>query len=135
MNVQTVRYYERRGLLPDPRDGVGGYREYGDDVVDRLRFIKEAQAMGFTLKEVAELVALRRGDTAREVRERAREKLEGIREKVAALRKLERNLVRLIAECPGSGSSSACSIMTRLESSTEQTSESPPGRRQRRRRT
>lgn len=135
VNVQTVRYYERRGLLPDPREGVGGYREYGDADVDRLRFVKEAQSLGFTLEEIEELVSLRSRGTAREVRERAREKLDGIREKIAALRALERNLVRLIAGCSGSGSSSTWSIMNRLESSDERASESPPARRQRRRKT
>lgn len=135
VNVQTVRYHERRGLLPDPREGVGGYREYGDADVDRLRFVKEAQSLGFTLEEIEELVSLRSRGTAREVRERAREKLDGIREKIAALRALERNLVRLIAGCSGSGSSSTWSIMNRLESSDERASESPPARRQRRRKT
>jgi DNA-binding transcriptional MerR regulator len=119
VNIQTVRYYERRGLMPDPRLGVGGYREYDDGDADRLRFVKEAQALGFTLKEIADLLALRSGGgTAREVRERAREKLEGVREKIAALRTLERNLIKLIAGCSGSGSSSSCSILGRLERST-----------------
>jgi MerR family transcriptional regulator, mercuric resistance operon regulatory protein len=83
VSVQTDRFYERRGLLPDPRDGVGGYRDYGDAHLDRLRFVKEAQTLGFTLKEVSELIALRGGDTAREVRARARQKLEVIREKLS----------------------------------------------------
>jgi len=119
VNVQTVRYYERRGLLSDPRHGLGGYREYDEADAERLRFVKEAQILGFTLREVADLLALRSGrGSARDVRERAREKLGRVREKLAALRALERNLVRLIAGCSGSGPSSACSIIHRLEGST-----------------
>lgn len=120
VNVQTVRYYERRELLPDPRQGVDGYRDYDEADVERLRFVKEAQALGFTLKEIAELLALRAGrGTARDVRERAREKLEGVRQKIDALRALERNLVRLVAGCSGNGPTSACPIINRLERSTE----------------
>lgn len=120
VNVQTIRYYERRGLLPDPREGAAGYREYDHDDVDRLRFVKEAQALGFTLKEIPALLALRSGrGTAREVRERAREKLDGVRARIVALRALERNLVKLIAGCSGSGASTACSILNQLEARRE----------------
>lgn len=119
MNVQTVRYYERRGLLADPRDGVGGYREYDDADVERLRFVKEAQALGFTLKEIDDLLALRAGKgTAREVRGRAQEKLEDVRQKITALQALKRNLERLIAGCSGAGPSSECPIINRFEGST-----------------
>lgn len=120
VNVQTVRFYERRGLLPDPRGGGSGYREYDDGDAERLRFVKEAQALGFTLKEIVNLLTLRAGrGMASEVRERAREKLDKVRQKIAGLRELERKLVRLIAGCSGSGSSCACSIMSRLEASIE----------------
>ena len=59
VNVQTVRYYERRGLLPEPDRRPSGYREYGPDALDRLHFIKRAQELGFTLTEIRELLALR----------------------------------------------------------------------------
>jgi DNA-binding transcriptional MerR regulator len=119
VNVQTVRYYERRGLLPDPRGGGGGYREYDDADAERLRFVKEAQALGFTLREIVDLLALRAGPgTAGEVRERARGKLDRVRQRIAGLRTLERRLVKLIAGCSGSGPSTACSIMNRLEGAT-----------------
>lgn len=117
VNLQTVRYYERRGLLPDPRRGQSGYRDYDDAAVDRLLFVKEAQALGFTLREVAELLQLRESPSAgaAEVRARAREKLEQVRHKLQGLRRLERALVRLLAGCRGSGPARACSILEQLE--------------------
>ncbi|MCA9645457.1 MAG: MerR family transcriptional regulator, partial [Myxococcales bacterium] len=59
VGVETIRYYERRGLIPDPRPRKVGYREFSNDDVRRVRFVKQAQGLGFTLKEIAELLALR----------------------------------------------------------------------------
>lgn len=136
VNIQTVRYYERRGLLTDPRGGVGGYREYDDADEDRLRFVKEAQALGFTLKEIQDLLAIRSGQgTAREVRARAQEKVADIRQKIEALRALERTLVDLVASCSGAGPSSACPIINRFEGSTDVEPDAvrAPGRKTKRR--
>lgn len=118
VNIQTVRYYERRGLLADPRAGVGGYREYAETDAERLRFVKEAQALGFTLKEVEELLALRAGrGSARDALARARVKLADVRRKIAALQTLERSLQRMIAGCPGAGPASECPIISQFERS------------------
>lgn len=120
VNVQTVRFYERRGLLPDPRAGVSGYRDYDDHDLERLRFIREAQALGFTLREVEELLAIRAGrGAAADVRRRAQQKVEQVREKIRALRRLERNLLALVATCPGAGSAGDCPILGRIERATD----------------
>lgn len=118
VNVQTIRYYERRRLLPDPRGGQSGYREYDEDDLSRLEFIKEAQALGFTLREISDLLRLRTSPTAaaNDVKKRARDKLEQVRAKIQGLRRLERQLVGLIAGCAGTGPTSTCGILGRLES-------------------
>lgn len=112
VNVQTLRFYERRGLLRDPRDGVGGYREYEQGDVDRVQFIRQAQALGFTLGEIEELLSLRAGaDSAACVKARAQEKIVSVRAKITALRRLERALLQLVAACPGRGSAESCPIL------------------------
>lgn len=134
VNVQTIRFYERRGLLRDPRDGVGGYREYDEDDVERLAFIRQAQALGFTLREVEDLLAIRgRSGTAAEVKARAREKLADVRTKIAALRDLERALVRLVGACPGRGGLESCPILDGIERAVAgERSPTRAGRRKRR---
>ena len=115
INVQTIRFYERRGLLRDPRAGANGYRDYDEGDVDRLTFIRQAQTLGFTLKEVAELVALRdRRGSASDVRVHASAKLAAVRAKIATLRRLERTLVELVASCPGRGGVDACPILQEI---------------------
>lgn len=134
VNVQTIRFYERRGLLRDPRQGVDGYREYDDADVDRLRFIRQAQTLGFTLDEVEELLALRgKGGTAAGVKARARQKLASVQEKIAALRQLERALLQLVAACPGRGDD--CPILQGIDRAVLGPTKSPsrPNGRPRRR--
>ncbi|MEI2691764.1 MAG: MerR family transcriptional regulator [Anaerolineae bacterium] len=87
VNIETVRYYERRGLLPAPPRTVSSYRLYGDQSVARLRFIKQAQALGFTLEEIGELLALRvDAETSCDVvRQRAERKMADVAEKIRSL--------------------------------------------------
>jgi DNA-binding transcriptional MerR regulator len=97
VNLQTLRYYERRGLLPEPDRSLGGHRLYDDDTVLLLRVIKAAQALGFTLDEVAELIdtgshAHRRRANLHEV---AEAKLRQVREKIAALQRIEQTLLEV----------------------------------------
>jgi MerR family transcriptional regulator, copper efflux regulator len=126
VNVQTIRFYERRGLLRDPRRGVGGYREYDDGDVERLRFIRQAQTLGFTLREVEELLAVRAGTgSAADVKARAREKLASVRDKIAALRRLERVLVQHVATCPGRGALESCPILQGIERAVAGPTQSP----------
>lgn len=103
VNVQTVRYYERRGLLHDPRGRDGGYRAYSDATLERLRFIKRAQELGFTLAEIEELLTLRldRGTTAAEVKARAQEKIAEIEAKLLDLKRIRHALTHLVGECRG----------------------------------
>lgn len=79
VNIQTVRYYERRGLLSEPRRSAAGYRQYPEAVVPRIRFIKRAQELGFTLEEIGELLALRvrHGEACHEVSDRVKAKVTG----------------------------------------------------------
>ena len=117
VKVATIRYYERRGLLPDPRRRGEGYRDYGDDDVRRLRFVRQAQGLGFTLKEIAELLALRvsPGTSCVDVRELAEAKLTDIEEKLRTLRVFKRALRGLVEQCAESGPSGACAILDQLE--------------------
>ena len=117
VNLETVRYYERRGLLPKPPRTAAGYRTFDAAAVRRLRFIKQAQALGFSLKEIRELLALRVDPRAScaDVRRRAEAKIADIDAKLRALRAMKRALVRLTAACAGRGPVSACPILESLE--------------------
>ena len=104
VNIQTVRYYERRGLLHDPRRRrSAGYREYTDATLERLRFIRRAQELGFTLSEIGELLALRLdpGTTAAEVKQRATEKIVEIEGKLRDLERIRHALTHLAGQCRG----------------------------------
>lgn len=103
VNVQTVRYYERRGLLPDPRRRGTGYRAYTEGTLHRLRFIKRAQELGFTLAEIESLLGLRlRGSTtAAHVKARAEEKVAEIEKKIADLARIRDALKHLSGQCRG----------------------------------
>lgn len=117
VNVQTVRYYERRGLIPVPPRQKSGYRYYTKDIVDRIYFIKNAQALGFSLNEISELLSLQVDPnmTCREVKKRADAKIIDIEEKMDSLKKMRKVLVKLSASCRGSGPTSQCLILDTLE--------------------
>ena len=104
-NIETIRYYERIGLLPKPRREKGGrFRRYDRDDVARLRFIRRARQLGFTLDEVRALLRLARGDgehVRAEARGIAAEHVAGIRAKIADLQAMERVLTEAICECDG----------------------------------
>lgn len=117
VGVETIRFYERRGLLADPRKQGVGYRDYSEAEVRRVRFIKQAQGLGFTLKEITELLALRvsSSTTCADVRAKARAKIEDIEEKIEALQAFRAALDRLVSQCAGSGPVSDCPILDALE--------------------
>ena len=121
VGVETIRYYERRGLLPDPRKRGVGRRDYSDHDLQRLRFIRKAQRLGFTLKEISELLALRvaRGSTCADVRTKARAKVRDIDERVATLLTFKAALQRLVSRCRGSGPVSDCPILDALQTANE----------------
>ena len=114
VGIDTVRYYERSGLLTPKSRLASGYRRYSDVEVARLRFIRRAQALGFTLKEVRELLALsRRKDVAR-VKRTAQEKLADVEQRIAALERVHDGLAGLIAVCPGHGRAGDSPILKAL---------------------
>jgi len=117
VNLETVRYYERRGLLPKPPRTPAGYRTFDVEALRRLRFIRQAQALGFSLKEIRELLALRVDPrtSCADVRRRAEAKIADIDQKLGTLRAMRKALIRLTAACAGRGPVSACPILESLE--------------------
>jgi MerR family transcriptional regulator, copper efflux regulator len=116
VNLQTIRYYERTGLLPKPPRSGSGYRQFSSESVRRVRFIKRAQELGFSLKEIKELLALRiaPGSTRGDVRKRAQAKIADIEKKVQHLRAMKKTLVRLGETCHGNGPASKGPILESL---------------------
>jgi Cu(I)-responsive transcriptional regulator len=115
VNTQTLRYYERRGLLPKPARRGSGYREYSGEAVRLVRFIKRAQELGFSLDEVEELVGLRgvrRGERHR-VRAIAERKIADIDRKIAQLRSMRGALRQLVDACHR-GAAAECPIIEAL---------------------
>ena len=117
VNVETLRYYERRGLMPEPERSVSNYRLYTEESVRRLKFIKHAQEIGFTLSEIQELLSLRATPDARcaEVRARTEEKIRDIDEKLRMLNSMRNVLQKLVADCSGRGGIDKCPILAALE--------------------
>ena len=117
VNVETVRYYERRGLLPEPPRTESGYRLYGPESVTRLRFIKRAQELGFTLHEIADLLALRvdAETTCEDVRRRAERKVAEIHHKISALQSIQTALETMIASCQRDGPQGECPFLETIE--------------------
>ena len=118
VTIDTIRYYERRGLLPEPPRGESGYREYTQDFVSRLRFIRKAQALGFSLTEIRELLALQIDsvETCDQVRYRAEEKVQNIEAKIQTLQRMHTVLSDLIRTCDQRESSGICPILDVLTS-------------------
>lgn len=117
VHVQTVRYYERRNLLQPTARKASGYRMYGDDALKRLRFIKNAQALGFTLREVNELLNLRVSSVSRcgTMQVKAQAKLRQVEAKTRDLLALSRALKRLIRSCLAGQPTEPCPILQTLD--------------------
>lgn len=117
VRIQTLRYYEDRGLLAAPGRTEGGFRLYTRDIVRRVRFIKRAQTLGFTLEEVAELLTLdsSTGTTCGEVKPLVERKLSTVEEKIEQLKRLRVSLLQLRDTCPGKRTARAeCPILASL---------------------
>ena len=116
IGIDAIRFYERRGLIEEPTRTSSGYRIYPPDAVASLRFIKRAKDLGFSLKEIAELLSLDRNPeaAAADVRRLAEEKLVDLEDKIRALRRMRRALGKLATDCPGRGPASDCSILRSL---------------------
>ena len=115
INVETVRYYQRRGLLEEPRRPPGGVRHYSGEHARRLHFIKEAQKLGFSLDEIGELLSLEDGLHCREVEKIAGRKLATVRERMTQLRRMERVLARLVGKCHVTSGTVRCPLIASLE--------------------
>jgi MerR family mercuric resistance operon transcriptional regulator len=114
VNVETVRYYQRRKLLPQPKRAHGRTRRYGSAEVVRLRFIKCAQRLGFTLKEIDELLELLQPISCSKTREITATKLELVDERIRALEELRKEFTELLAACDANTDESRCPIIERF---------------------
>ncbi|HET8764117.1 MAG TPA: heavy metal-responsive transcriptional regulator [Rhodanobacter sp.] len=114
--IDTIRYYEREGLMPAPQRRASGYRSYGEAAVVQLRFIRRAKELGFTLEEIRDLLALsadrQRGVKA--VKQRAQQRLATITRRIAELTRVRDALAELVASCPGHGKPEQCPILRAL---------------------
>lgn len=117
VGVETIRYYERERLIAEPPRRASGYRQYPEDALARLRFIRRAKELGFSLKDIKELLGLRlaSGTTCADIRKRAEVKIAEVRAKLGMLRQMEQALMKLTAACRGRGPVSDCPILDALE--------------------
>jgi MerR family mercuric resistance operon transcriptional regulator len=114
VSVETVRFYQRKGLLLEPDKPLGSIRHYGNSDVARVRFVKSAQQLGFSLDEIAELLRLQDGTHCIEARSLAEQKLIGIRHKLADLTRIESALTRLVDQCGASSGQVNCPLIAAL---------------------
>ncbi len=114
IHLETIRYYQRLGLVGEPPRPLGGIRRYDETTVARLRFIKRAQQLGFALDEVRQLLALEDGQSCRETRALAEKKLSIINARLTDLRRMQKLLKSLIAECDSGKRPRACPIIATL---------------------
>lgn len=117
VNPETLRYYEREGLLPEPERAESGYRLYTEEDIKRVRFIKRAQELGFSLKEVKELLVLKLGNhqSARDVKRLTKQKIQDIDAKIQSLQAMKSVLEGLAEACSGQGTVDHCPILNCLD--------------------
>lgn len=117
IGVETVRFYEREGLLAEPDRRPSGYRQFDEGVVARLWFIRRAKELGFTLKEIKELLSIKLdpSTSCADVKTRAEAKIADIEEKIRTLQRMKRALVKVTKSCSGSGPTSECPILDAME--------------------
>ncbi len=116
VNVETIRFYQRKGLLSEPTRPYGQIRRYGEADVARVKFVKSAQRLGFSLEEIAALLQLEDGTHCDEARVMAEEKLEDVRAKLRDLRRIETTLRRLVADCCSAEGTITCPLIAALTS-------------------
>jgi MerR family mercuric resistance operon transcriptional regulator len=118
VGIETIRFYENKGLIPKPKRSESGYRQYSEEDRIRIQFIKRAQELGFTLKEIKELLGLQEkpGTSCNQVKDRADSKLAEIDGKIADLKKMRRSLIRLAEACEhGKKAVSECRVLDCFE--------------------
>ncbi len=116
VGIETIRFYERRGLIDEPPRREAGYRQYSDDVIARIEFIRHAKELGFSLKEIQGLFALRvdQDTSCAEVRQRSEAKIAQTEEKIRSLQRIKKALQKLVAACDGRGPTNECPILEAL---------------------
>jgi len=116
VNIETIRYYERRGLLAEQPRNKSGHRQYSLEEIRRTEFIKRCQALGFSLKEVLELLSLRviPGTTCRDIKTRVETKIADVEKRIADLKKIKRALLQMSSKCMGKGPVGKCPILEEL---------------------
>jgi MerR family transcriptional regulator, mercuric resistance operon regulatory protein len=114
VGVETVRFYQRKGLLAAPSGGAPAGRHYGDDDARRLRFVRKAQAAGFTLTQIAELIDLDRSDDRARAREMARDRIAALDAEIARLEDARRSLAKLARDC-AHGKAGPCPILAAFD--------------------
>ncbi|MDX8398851.1 MAG: Hg(II)-responsive transcriptional regulator [Gallionellaceae bacterium] len=117
VNVETIRFYQRKGLMSEPERPYGSIRRYTDIDLSRVRFIKASQRLGFSLGEVSELLKLEDGTQCNEVRDHAECKLRDVREKLADLHRIETALSQLVDRCDSSRVTEKCPLISTLQHS------------------
>ena len=115
VNVETIRFYQRKGLLPEPNKPYGSIRRYGEEDVTRVRFVKSAQRLGFSLEEIAELLRLEDGAHCEEASSLAEHKLKDVREKMANLARMEAVLSELVCACHARKGNVSCPLIASLQ--------------------
>ena len=116
IGIETIRFYERQGLLQEPQRKDSGYRQFTEEVLARIRFIRRAKELGFSLREIGELLAIQDDPdaTRANVKKHASSKLVDIEAKILDLQRMRRALKKLLAECPGHGPLRGCPILDSL---------------------
>ena len=119
IGVETVRFYEREGLIDEPPRGSSGYRQYPETIISRILFIRRSKELGFTLSEIKELLSLRLepSTTCADVKRRAEAKIADIEGKIRTLRRMKKSLKDLNESCQGRGPVTDCPILASLDSS------------------
>jgi len=115
VNVETIRFYQRRGLLAEPAKPLGGIRRYGDAEVARVLFIKAAQRIGFTLDEIGQLLQLDDGTRCAEARAIAEHKLADVRQRLSDLQRIEAALAQLVDRCASRRGTVSCPLIDALQ--------------------
>ena len=117
VTVETVRFYEKQGLIAAPQRSESGYRQYSQETVKRVRFIQNAKEVGFTLKDIGELLALRQepGTSCPDIKLRATQKIDEVDQKIRDLKRIREALTRMILKCGSRGAVSQCPILEELD--------------------
>jgi MerR family transcriptional regulator, copper efflux regulator len=114
VSVETIRYYEKEGLLEEPERKESGYRQYKGEAIDRLSFIQQAKELGFSLKEIGELLSIKSDAKCNAVKQLAQDKLDDVEGKIKMLQRMRKSLKKLINVCPGQAPINDCPILEAL---------------------